>query len=220
MALDRRAITETVARAGEEPAFSLVPPGAAGYVSDSTLKENVAEAQKLLADAGFPNGQGFPKISLLFNTAQNHKAIAEAAQQMWKKNLNIDVSLRNEEWKVYLDSERRMDYDIDRSSWIGDYPDPSTFMELFLKDGGNNSTGWSNPEYDRLVELGGYTNNTAVRWLAYHKAESIIMDEMPFIPIYFYTLPRLISPSVKGFYANLTDQHPYKYVYLDPSAEP
>ncbi|HWD21032.1 MAG TPA: peptide ABC transporter substrate-binding protein [Verrucomicrobiae bacterium] len=220
MALDRRGITETVSRAGEEPAFSLVPPGAAGYIPQGRVTEDVEAARKLLAAAGYPNGAHFPPISLLFNTAQNHKAIAEAAQQMWKKNLNIDVTLRNEEWKVYLDSERRMDYDLVRTSWVGDYPDPSTFMELYMTGGGNNNTGWSDPEYDRLVTLGGNTNNTAVRWDAYHKAEAILMDQMPFIPIYFYTEPRLLRPSVKGFYPNLTDQHPYKYVYLDPSADP
>jgi len=220
LALDRRAIAETVARGGEAPAYSLVPPGAAGYIPEAEIKEDVPRARQLLAEAGFPDGANFPKISLLFNTLQSHKAIAEACQQMWKKNLNIDIALRNEEWKVYLDSERRMDYDLSRSSWVGDYPDPSTFMELFVTDGGNNETGWGNKEYDRLVAIGGFTNNTAVRWDAYHEAEAILMNEMPFIPIYFYTQARLIRPSVKGWYPNLTDQHDYKFVYLDPAADP
>jgi oligopeptide transport system substrate-binding protein len=219
MSIDRRAITETVSRAGEVPAFCLTPPDIAGYTSTSHVLEDIPAARRLLAQAGYPDGKDFPKVELLYNTLQNHKAIAEALQQMWEKNLNINIVLHNEEWKVYLDSMRRMDYAMGRAGWGADYMDPSTFFDVFITDGGNNETGWSNREYDRLCALASNTGDQAVRYAAYQKAESILMDEMPILPIYYYTRPRLIRPSVKGWYPNLLDQPNYKSLYLDPTAE-
>ncbi len=206
MAIDRRAITETIMRAGEEPAYFLTPPNCAGYTCQTKISQDVAAARRLLAEAGYPDGKNFPTIEVLFNTLQAHKAIAEAMQQMWKQNLNIDIVLHNEEWKVYLDSMRRTNYSIARAAWIGDYVDPSTFLDMFTTDSGNNETGWSNAEYDRLIHLAGNTGDRAERYAAYQKAEAILMDEMPIIPIYFYTQPRLILPCVKGWYPNLLDQ--------------
>ncbi len=216
MSIDRHAITETVTRAGEMPAYCLTPPNTAGFTATARLREDVAAARRLLAEAGYPDGKGFPAVELLYNTLQNHKAIAEAVQQMWKKNLNIDVRLHNEEWKVYLDSMRRTNYSIGRAGWIGDFMDPSTFMDLFTTDSGNNETGWSNADYDRLCREASNTGDQAVRYAAYQKAEAILVDEMPIIPVYVYTNPRLIRPSVKGWYPNLLDQPNYKFIHLEP----
>lgn len=219
MAIDRPSLVENVTRGGQLPAYNLTPPDTAGYNCEVKLSENLDQARKLLAEAGYPDGKGFPSFELLFNTLESHRAIAEAIQQMWKKNLNIDITLRNEEWKVYLDSTHRMDYAVARAAWGGDYIDPNTFLDLFLTGGGNNETGWSNPEYDRLIKFAGSIRDKNKRYEAFQKAEAILMDEMPIIPIYFYTRPRLIYPSVKGFYPNLLDQHSYLSVYLDPNAE-
>jgi len=216
MAIDRQAICDTVMRAGEEPAYCLTPPNCGGYTCATSLKEDVARARRLLAEAGYPDGKNFPTVELLFNTLQSHKAVAEALQQMWKKNLNVNISLHNEEWKVYLDSLRRLDYFMGRSSWVGDYVDPSTFMDLFLTDSGNNETGWSNPEYDRLVHIASNTGDQAVRYAAYQKAEAILLDEMPIIPLFYYTWPRLIRSSVKGWYPNLLDEYDFTSIYLVP----
>ena len=219
MSIDRRAITETVSRAGEMPAYTLTPPDTAGYTARARVRENPAAARQLLAEAGYPDGKNFPTLELLFNTVENHKAIAEALQQMWKKNLNINVTLHNEEWKVYLDSMRRTNYDIGRGGWGGDYMDPSTFLDIFMTDSGNNETGWSNAEYDRLCRAAANTGDRAVRYAEYQKAEAILMEEMPIIPIYIYTRPRLIRPSVKGWYPNLLDQQNYKFIHLDPTLD-
>ena len=216
MAIDRRAITETIMRAGEEPACFLTPPNTAGYTCQSRVTEDAAAARQLLAEAGYPDGKNFPTVEVLFNTLQSHKAVAEALQQMWKKNLNINIVLHNEEWKVYLDSLRRTNYAIARASWIGDYVDPSTFLNLFTTDSGNNETGWSNAEYDRLVRLASNTGNRAARYDAYQKAEAILLDEMPIMPIYFYTQPRLILPGVRGWYPNVIDEYDFKSMYLVP----
>ncbi len=216
MAIDRSAITETIMRAGEEPAYFLTPPNTAAYTCQTKISEDVAAARKLLADAGYPDGKNFPTVEVLFNTLQSHKAIAEALQQMWKKNLNLDIVLHNEEWKVYLDSMRRTNYAIARAAWIGDYVDPSTFLDMFTTESGNNETGWSNPEYDRLIHLAGSVGDRAARYAAYQKAEAILMDEMPIMPIYFYTQPRLIMPCVDGWYPNVLDQYYYKGINLVP----
>ena len=216
MSIDRRAIVETVTRAGEIPAFSFTPPGTAGYTAKARLREDPAEARRLLAEAGYPDGNNFPNVTLLYNTLQSHKAIAEAIQEMWRKNLNIHVTLQNEEWKVYLDALRNTNYDIARAAWGADYMDPSTFLDLFLTDSGNNETGWSALQYDRLCRLAASTGDQAARYAAYQKAESILLDAMPVIPIYIYTDPRLLQPSVRGWYPNLLDNPNYRSIYLAP----
>jgi oligopeptide transport system substrate-binding protein len=219
MAIDRHAITETIMRAGELPALYFTPPNTGGYTCKTHISEDVAEARRLLAEAGYPDGKGFPKVEVLFNTLQAHKAVAEALQQMWKKNLNIDIVLHNEEWKVYLDSMRRTNFSLGRAGWIGDYVDPSTFLDQFTTESGNNETGWSNPEYDRLIRLAGSTGDQAVRYDAYQKAEAILLDELPIMPIYFYTQPRIILPCVKGWYPNVIDEYDYKSIYLVPEGK-
>lgn len=215
MAIDRQAITETITRGGEMPAFCLTPPDTAGFTATNQLREDPAEARKLLAEAGFPNGQGFPEIEVLFNTLQSHKAIAEAIQEMWKKNLNIHVRLHNEEWKVCLETLHHTNYDIGRTSWYGDYDDPSTFMELFITGGGNNPTGWSNARFDQDCDAASDTGVQAKRFAAYQDANNILIKDVPFIPIYYYTISRLIRPGINGWYPNLLDQHNFKYIWLD-----
>ena len=219
MSIDRHAITETVSRAGEIPAFCYTPPDMAGYNATARIREDIPAARQLLAEAGYPDGKNFPRVEMLYNTLQSHKAIAEALQAMWKQNLNIDVVLRNEEWKVYLDSMRRLDYSMSRAGWGADYMDPGTFLDVFTTGSGNNETGWSNAEYDRLCAEASDTGDQAIRYAAYQKAEAILLDEMPILPIYFYTRPRLIRPSVKGWYPNLLDQPNYKSLYLDANAK-
>jgi oligopeptide transport system substrate-binding protein len=216
MAIDRRAITETVTRAGEIPAFCLTPPGTAGFTAKARVREDPAEARRLLAEAGYPDGKNFPDVKLLYNTLQSHKAIAEAMQEMWRKNLNIHITLQNEEWKVYLDSMRTTNYDICRSGWGADFADPSSFIDLFQTGGGNNETGWSNAEYDRLCRVASSTGDQAARYAAYQEAEAILVDEMPILPVYIYSNPRLIQPSVRGWYPNLLDNPEYRSIYLVP----
>jgi oligopeptide transport system substrate-binding protein len=216
LAIDRHAITEFVERNGAIPAFCLTPPGTAGFTAAARLREDPAQARRLLAEAGYADGANFPKLTLLYNTAQTRKALAETVQEMWRKNLNIHVTLQNQEWKVYLDAMQHTNYDIGLSGWIADYIDPSTFLDLFLTDGGNNETGWSNADYDRLCRLAASTGDTAARYGAYQKAEAILMEEMPVVPIFIFSEPRLIQPNVKGWYPNLLDSPNYRSIYLVP----
>lgn len=216
MAIDRESIVKDIMKGGQQPAFNFVPPGTAGYTCRTHLHENIAEAKRLLAEAGYPNGKGMPPISLLYNTSEAHRTIAEAIQQMWKTKLGVDARLVNEEWKVYLDAQRSLNYQICRAAWIGDYVDPNSFLDMWLTGGGNNETGWSNPEYDRLIAEAAATTDPQQRLEVFQKAEAILIDEMPEIPVYFYTRVYLKRPEVKGWYSNILSDHPYKYVYLEP----
>ena len=215
MAIDRQSIVDNVSRGGQRPAFHLTPPDTAGYTARARLTENLEAARKLLADAGYPEGRGLPPIEILYNTQETHRSLAEAIQQMWKKNLGVEARLLNQEWKVYLSAQRTLNYQVARAGWTGDYPDPNTFLETFTTGSGNNETGWSNPEYDRLVAEAGRTGDPSARYELFQQAEALLMEDMPILPIYFYTRVRLQRPEVKGWYPTLLDQHPYKYVYLE-----
>ena len=154
-------------------------------------------------------------MTLLYNTSESHHLIAQAVQQMWKKYLGIDVVLLNQEWKVYLSSTQEKNYDIARMGWISDYDDPNSFLDMWVTGGGNNRTGWSNAAYDSLIELASITNNKEIRFGHFRKAESILLSELPVIPIYFYTNVYLLHPSVKGWKPNLLNIHNYKFISLE-----
>ncbi len=215
LAIDREQLVSKVTLGGQLPAYNLTPPDTAGYTAGKLLSGDLAEAQRLLAAAGFPGGKGFPKLEILFNTSDGHRRIAEAIQQMWRTNLGVDIGLYNQEAKVQSDSMREGNYTIARMAWIGDYVDASTFLELMLSESGNNQTGWGNPDYDRLVAEARYQIDPAKRFALYRQAEEILMAESPIAPIYFYVHSKLKVPALKGWYGNLINIHPYKNVYLE-----
>jgi oligopeptide transport system substrate-binding protein len=218
LATDKRAIVEHVAKAGQMPARSLVPPVLTDYVpykSQECGDYNVEEARRLLAEAGYPGGKGFPKIGLLFNPVDLHSGVAQVFQAQMRENLGIEVELQQQEFAACLMAQRRLDYDLARLGWIGDYPDPTTFLKLFITGGGNNQTGYSNPQYDRLVSAAENEPDLAKRMEFFQKAERIVMDDMPFIPIYFYVTTNMKAPYVKGIYANVQNVHPLKEAWVD-----
>lgn len=161
-------------------------------------------------------GKDVPGIMLLYNTQESHKAIAEAIQQQWKQELGIKVDLVNKEWKVYQNDTRELNFNIGRAGWIGDYNDPNTFLDMWLTDGGNNQTGWSNKEYDRLIAAAASESDPKKRMDIFKQAEDILInDEMPIMPIYFYVNTNVIKPWIKGLSLNLRDIHPLKYVWIE-----
>lgn len=219
LALDRESLVRDVTKGGQLPAYAFTPPGTAGYTPRAAISGSLEEARRLLAEAGYPGGKGLPPIELLFNTLEAHRTIAEAIQQMWQKNLGVAVRLVNQEWKVYLNAQRTLDYQICRAGWIGDYVDPNSFLDMWLTGGGNNETGWSNAEYDRLIAQAGRTMDPQQRREIFQKAEAILLQELPVIPLYYYTRVSLKRPEVQGWYPTILDHHPYKYVYLDSGTE-
>ena len=136
---------------------------------------------------------------------------------MWKRELNIDITISNQEWKVYLNSVSQREFQVARRGWIGDYVDANNFLDLFITDGGNNNTGYANDIYDDIIlNLAPKAKTRDERYELFYKAESMMMDEMPIIPIYTYTSKHLIHPSVEGIYPNLMDSLNLKYVTLHP----
>src|SRR5262249_21087516 len=134
-----------------EPWGNLVPTGYPGYQRPPGVKFDPAYARACLARAGFAGGKGFPRISILINTGEDNRRISEAVQAMWKRELGISIDISNQEWGSYLQATTNLQYDVARRSWIGDYLDPTTFLQLGLTGDGNNRTGWSDPHYDALL---------------------------------------------------------------------
>ena len=216
MAIDRKQLVDNITKGGQIPAYTMTPPGTMGYFPESTLNFDPEAAKRLLAEAGYPNGEGFPPIEILYNTNEGHRKIAVALQEMWKNYLNIDIKLLNQEWKVYLATESAGDYQISRGGWIGDYVDPNNFLDMFLCNGGNNRTGWCNEEYDRLIlEVAPSQSSHEQRLKIFQQAETILLEDMPIIPVYTYTSIKLLHPSVRNFDDNILNQAMYKDLYLD-----
>ena len=147
---------------------------------------------------------------------EKHRVIAEAIQQMWRKNLGIDITLYNQEWKVYMDSQHSRNFQLARGGWQADYVDPHVFLDLWETGGGNNDTNWGSPEYDRLLRSALSAPTPEARYEIYQQMEKILVEEMPIMPIYFYTYARLVSPRVKNFFTTPIDNFPWKYVDVAP----
>ncbi len=213
MSFDKKALVEQVVQGGQVPADSFVPPST-GYTPAKGYAFDPAAARKLLAEAGYPDGKGFPTFSILYNTSAAHKKIAEFIQAQWKTNLGISVNLVNQEWGTYLDTRSQShDFDIARAGWIADYLDPSTFSDMWITGGTQNDGLYSNPRYDALIQRAREISG-AERMQALMDAEKILIDEdMAVLPIYFYVTQNVIDLNKwEGWYPNPMNQHPWKFV--------
>lgn len=214
LAVDKRRIVEKITRAGELPAPGFVPPGIPGYTGTDGLPFDPSGAKALLSDAGFPNGKGFPLVNYLYSKSELNEAVAVELQSMWRETLGVNVNLVRQEWKVYLNSLSLLDYDIARSSWVGDYPDPNTFLDMFLTGGGNNRTGWSNPDYDLLISDAARELDPAKRFEILRAAEDLVVKNgVAIAPIYYYVGIQLYDPrKLEGIKANVLDEHPLRAI--------
>jgi oligopeptide transport system substrate-binding protein len=217
--LRRSELCEVVLKAGQKPAFSFAPLGIGSYVPPKVFGESPEFARKMLEAAGFDPKDKAKKprpLELHFNTSEVHRDIAEVAADQWRKTLGIDVRLRNQEWKSFLDAQSRLDYDLSRSSWIADYADPSTFLEIWTTGNENNRTGWSNTNYDELIASARRERDPARRLEFFKRAEQLLLYELPCIPIYHYTTQNLVDPRVGGFASNeLNEQDPRRWFWRD-----
>jgi oligopeptide transport system substrate-binding protein len=219
IAVDRDKLNKTVLKGTNISAYSITPPDTLGYYPPKLFSYDPDRARELLAEAGYPNGEGWPGLELTYNTSEDHRKIAVALQQMWKDVLNIDVALTNQEWKVYLDSVTNMHFQIARRGWIGDYVDPNNFLDLFITGGGNNNTGFADPRYDEMIlQKAPQAATKEERFAIFYEAETLLMESMPIIPIYTYTSKHLVHPSVQGLPPNLMDSPNMKYVWLEDKA--
>jgi len=219
LAIDRDKLNATVLQGANVSAYSITPPDTMGYFPPKLFHYDPDRARQLLAEAGYPDGKGMPPLEMTYNTSESHRKIAIALQQMWKDVLNIRVTLSNMEWKVYLDAVTQMQFQIARRGWVGDYVDPNNFLDLFICGGGNNNTGFCDPRYDDLVlRQAPQAKTLEGRFAAFHAAETLLMEQMPIIPIYTYTSQHLVQPSVHDLPSNLMDSINLKYIWLDPEA--
>jgi oligopeptide transport system substrate-binding protein len=215
LVVDKTLLTEKVTQAGEPVADAFVPPGTAGYQPPAGNKYDPDAARKLLAEAGFPDGAGFPVVRYLYtNKSETDEKIAVEVQAMFKRELGISVLLIKQEWAVYLNSLSALDYDFCRSSWVGDYKDPNTFLDMFVTGGGNNNCGWGNTRYDELIALAAKETDGAKRFDQFREAETILVrDEMPICPLFYYVVIMFFSDRLGGVEGNLVDEHPIRTMY-------
>jgi oligopeptide transport system substrate-binding protein len=222
LAIDKERIVKKITRAGELVADTFVPPGTARYHSPKGPGYNPGRARQLLAEAGYPGGKGFPRFEYMFDAsagggAKLHGKIAVEIQQMWHDELGIDMDLRQVEWKDYLANSSKLAFDVCRASWIGDYNDPDTFLNMFMSDNGNNRTGWKNAHYDDLIRRADKENDPAKREQLLQEAEIMLVSkENPIVPVYYYIGFNYHKDCVKGIYPNILDNHPLNFIYRDP----
>ncbi len=215
LAVDRTALVGTVTLGGQAPGFALCPSGLPGYTPPAGLASDPAAARQLLAEAGFPAGRGFPTTEAITFSSDLNQKVLEALQQMWSRELDVTVALAPKEKNVWISDERRLGYDLSLARWIGDYADPVAFLELFLADSGNNATGWSDAEYDRLVRTAAAEADPARRNALFSAAEARLLAALPIAPLYHGTRAYLADPAVRGWEPALLGFHRYQHVRLE-----
>jgi oligopeptide transport system substrate-binding protein len=200
LAVDRKAITEHVTRAGETPAFYFTPPKMYTTPPEPLYQDADYEgARKLLAEAGFPGGKGFPKLRYIYNTMDAHKKIAEVLQETWRRELGIDISVENQEFKVVINNRRSGNFDIARAGWVADFSDPLNFLEILDSKSENNDSHWVDPHYDALLAQMRLESDPQKREALFKAGDRYLMEQMPLIPIYTYTNPYLCTPRLHGY---------------------
>ncbi|MSP24215.1 MAG: peptide ABC transporter substrate-binding protein [Myxococcales bacterium] len=240
LALDKRELIDSVARAGQAPATHFVPElTGSGYAAQvradkaagvdpfatRLLGFDAARARALLGEAGFTvrerdgtwMAEGFPPLEVLYNTSEGHRAVAVAVQALWKKHLGVSVTLRNEEWKVMIKNMRDGHFQVARFGWVADYDHPHNFLDTFLSYSQNNMTRWRDEAFDEVMARAAAEPDSKRSIALYRQAEERAVHAMPRMPIYFYTKSWLIKPYVKGFYPNAMNKHPIHWMWLDES---
>ena len=228
LAIDRTYIVEQITQTGQVEAGGFVPAGvydAEGATgddfrtvggdyyapTDADYEANCERARELLAEAGYPNGEGFPVVTYLYNTDDAHKAVGEALQNMWQTVLGVTVQLDNQEWATFLQTRKDGDYSIARNGWIADYNDPMSFLDMWLTGGGNNDAQYSNAEYDSLIQQAKASTDPAERMSLMHQAEDIIIgQDYALCPLYFYTQKYMLADDIQGMYYT-----PLGYFFFD-----
>jgi len=214
LAIDREYIVREIGKAGQVPAGAFVPTGLSDadmtkefrevggdYYDPYDYEGNLEKAKQLLAEAGYPNGEGLPTFEYIYNESTGHQLIAEAIQDMWKK-IGVNITLTSQEWNTFLNTRKNGEYEIARNGWLGDYNDPISFLDMWITGSGNNDAQWSNKEYDELISRVKRSSDRAERMELMHKAEDILFEEWVLCPIYYYVDIYLKSQKLEGFYSS------------------
>lgn len=226
LAIDRELLINKILKCGQIPAYSWVPPNVNNYqqqvpeYANWSQQKRDAEAAALYAKAGY-NSDNPLRFELLYNTSEDHKKIATVLAAMWKQKLGAQVELRNQEWKVFLNTKRNQaKTQMFRAGWIGDYNDAYTFAEILLGGHGMNDQGWDNSGYNALLAASTTETDLAKRQKLLQQAEQILIADQPIIPLYFYVNSSLVKPWVKGYQGNVMDHHfSYRWSVTAPQTE-
>jgi oligopeptide transport system substrate-binding protein len=213
-AIDRKAICDNVFR-GYTPAYAMTPP-MGDYQPPEIARHDPDKARELLADAGFPEGRGFPRLKVLIASRETAATLAQAVQAMWRDSLGIEVEIENKEWNAYLVAMQDLDYDIASAGWIGDYLDPLTFLEMWTPGNGNNNTGWSNTNFVSLLQQSFQETHAPRRLDLLQQAETLLVDEAPVLLVAWQARNFLLHPSVEGWHPLLLANNPYQSIRLVP----
>lgn len=214
MAVDRQAICDTVFR-GYKPAYAITP-AMGNYHPPRIAGFDPEKAKRLLAEAGYPGGKGFPRLKILIASKETAATLAQAVQAMWRDTLGVEVEIENKEWNAYLVAMQDLDYDIANAGWIGDYLDPLTFLEMWTPGNGNNLTGWESPAFLKLLQQSFQETDGTRRFELLQQAESILIEEAPILPLAWQSRNYLVHPSVQGWKPLLLSNNPYQFIRLVP----
>lgn len=226
LAFDRNYIISNVVKMNQIPAGAFVSTGmkdydgkdfrenGGNYIDVNDYQKNVEEAKKLFADAGYPNGEGFPVLEVR-STPGYFTVICEAIQDMYKNNLGIDILIKSEEYNETFQAMVQKDFDLARTGWTSDFSDPMAMLNFFSKSSSVNHSGFENEEFNNLLEFAAKTQNEKERMEAMHKAEDILFDYMPIIPIIYRMDPFMINPKLKGAIFNPLGRYKFNYAYIE-----
>lgn len=213
LAIDRESLVKNVLQGGEQVAGSVTPPFGS-YKPESMTSFNPEKARELLKEAGFPDAASLPEVTLLSADSASYRRVAEALQAMWREHLGLRVKIVKREWKTYLELRKKLEFDLLLSAWIGDYLDPTTFLDLWIGSNGNNQTGWADDTYDGLLKEAETIQGQEERYKKLLEAEAYVMEALPAIPVHHYTSNYFLSESVENWDPLLLNGHPYKFVEL------
>jgi len=220
MAVNRQTIVDRVTRLGQPVTRTYVPRDAvAGYnpPDEAGIRHNVDEAKRLLAEAGYPNGEGLTGLSILYNSGGGHENIAQAIARIWQDTLGVTVTLEGVEVKTFSDRLKSHDYTVARASWFGDYRDPTTWLEKMRTGDGNNDCGYSNPRYDALLDQAADTLDAEQRFATLRKAEAVLLEDAPMLMLYQYVLVQLADPQrVTGLHLNGWNHTRLEQIRMNP----
>jgi oligopeptide transport system substrate-binding protein len=222
MALDKKRITERILRGGEIPTNVLIPPTKIGklvYRNCRGLSKNVKLARQIL-EKFYPNPEKFPEVKFLITSSKGVRDMFQEIRNQWEDAFGNQIARKivayQKEWHTYLTAMSKLDYNISSGGWIGDYYDPNTFIDMFVTGGGNNRTGWGNPQYDRLVKMAASEPDLEKRFKIFQKCEKILVEEeAPIVPLYFAKEYILKKEFVKGFIKNPMDMLQLRYLYRE-----
>jgi oligopeptide transport system substrate-binding protein len=216
LAIDRETIASKILPGGRLPAPTFIPPSLVGYTPPARRAYDLAAARQLLTEAGHAGGTGLPPIEILYHNSEILRLVAEAIQQMWQRDLGIQVRLANQEKKTVSANRRSGDYQVTLGTWTADYLDATTFLDMWRSDSGNNQTNWSSPAYDALLNRADTIADPVARAAVHAQAESLVLDAAPIAPVYFNSHVYLLHTAVKGWQPTPMEHTDYRYVSLEP----